>query len=227
MPSLRILLTSLIFSTVTYAEANKLEVGLSEVKPLAYREGGKIKGINYDILSQLEKESGLSFNYNLYPHARLIYSVENTQSDLAIFFSVNCLKYASTYEIQTKLHQAHLGVYHKEGVTLTKLGLQIGMIRGTCSRLSAQALKPDMISEVSSMDQAIEMLKAGRLDGVCGVKAVIDASISSKGYKEKLSLAQQDSEPMEAVICRKKSLSADIKKKLDEAAKKLKVPPLE
>lgn len=229
MSLLLTLIFTLMFSLELRAQtAAVLEVGLSEVGPLAYKEDGKIKGINYDILTQLEKESGLKFNYVLYPHARLIHSIENTKADLSIFFSVNCEKYASTYEIQTRLHKAHLGLYLKNGVTLKKPHLQIGLIRGTCSRLASQYLKPEMIFEVSSMDQAIDMLKAGHLDGVCGVKAVVDYSCNrNKKSKIQLTLAQTDSIPMEAVICRKKSLSADIKKKLDEAATKLKIPPLE
>jgi len=224
------ILTPLILISFSFAAGTpspQLEVGLSEVGPLAYKENGELKGINYDILTQLEKGSGLKFNYTLYPHARLIHSIEQTHSDLAIFFAVNCLKYAKTYEIQTALHKAHLGLYLKDAVTLKKEHLQIGMIRGTCSRLSSQALRPEMIVEVSNMDQAMEMMKAGRLDGVCGVKAVIDFSAKNKDFKGKLKVAQLDSEPMEAVICRKKTLPDDVKKKLDDAAKKLKVPPLE
>lgn len=225
----RILTTLLVlFCLNTKAEERKLEVGLSEVGPLAYKEGGKIKGINYDIMTQLEKASGLRFNYTLFPHARLMYSVENTNSDLTVFFSKNCEKYADTYEIQTRLQKAHLGLYLNEAVTLSKTNLQIGLVRGTCSHLAATVLKPEMIQEVSSMDQAIDMLKAGRLDGVCGVKAVVDFSIQKdKDFKQKLLLSQSDPVPMEAVICRKKALPAEIKKKLDEAAKKIKAQPLE
>lgn len=228
MPLLVPLISILMFSLASHAQETSLDVGLSEVGPLAYKEDGKIKGINYDILTQLEKESGIKFNYVLYPHARLVHSIEKTQSDLSIFFAPNCLKYADTYEVQTSLHKAHLGLYLKDSVTLTKPHLQIGLIRGTCNRLSAEYLKPGMIFEVSDMDQAMKMLKAGHLDGVCGIKAVIDFSLgkASKAVP-KLTLAQLDSMPMEAVICRKKSLSAGVKKKLDEAMKKIKVPPLE
>lgn len=205
-----------------------LEVGLSEVGPLAYMEDGKIKGINYDILSQLEKESGIKFNYTLIPHARLIHSIENTRSDLSIFFSTNCERYAATYEVQAKLHEAHLGIYLKDGITLEKPHLQIGLIRGTCQRLSSQYLKPEGIFEVATMDQAIKMLQAGHLDGVCGIKAVVDYSVSkAKKLKHRLVLVQKDSAPMTAVICRKKTLSAEIKKKLDDAGKKINIPPLE
>lgn len=212
---------------MTQANEPKLEVGLSEVGPLAYRETGKLKGINYDILSQLEQVSGLHFNYTLYPHARLIHSIEKTYSDLSIFFAPSCLKYSETYEVQTKLHDTHLALYLKSPLTLSKPNLRIGLIRGTCSRLAAESLKPEMITEVSSMDQALDMLKADRIDGVCGVPAVVDFSLSlHKNFKEKLILAKTDPTPMTAVICRRKTLSVEIKTKLDEAAKKIKVPPL-
>jgi len=225
---LQLLLFITFFSFFEHAQAQKLEVALSDIGPLSYVEDGKFKGINYDFFTQIEKESGLQFKYVMYPHARLVHSIEKTQADLAIFFSMNCLKYASTYEIHSKVHQVHLGLYLKDSATLTKPHLQIGLVRGTCSRLAKASLKPNMIFEVASMDQALKMINAGHLDGVCGLKAVIDFSVGKiKNFKQTLTLAQADSSPMEAVICRKKSLPPEIKKKLDEATKKLKAPQLE
>ncbi|WP_413289759.1 substrate-binding periplasmic protein [Bdellovibrio sp. HCB337] len=201
-----------------------LQVGLSDAAPYGYKEGEQFKGINYDIFTQIEKESGLRFNYTMYPHARLANSMEKTDSDLAIFFSVSCVKHAA-YEFKEKLYEVKTGLYLKDQNALKRPGARIGVLLGTCTRLVKTHLTPDMVVELTSMDHAIEMLRVGRLEGVCGIKNVIDFSIQkNKAFHEKLVPAHIDDQPLEAVLCRRKSLSADIKGKIDKALQKIKVP---
>ncbi|WII71238.1 transporter substrate-binding domain-containing protein [Bdellovibrio sp. 22V] len=204
------------------AKAQTLQVGMSDVAPFAYEEQGQIKGIHYDLFSQLAKESGLHFEYTIYPHARMVNAMATSSPDLAIFFSVTCLKYKQHYEIQEKLYTSTPKIYLKDSVDIKKHNLRIGRLRGTCTDLISQYVKPEMLTEVTTMEQAIEMLKSNRLQGVCGLVSVIDFYKEKAQYSEKLVAYHSNNKPLEAVICRKKSLPEETKKKLEAAAKKLK-----
>lgn len=216
-----------LFLVPFLSKAQTLQVGLSDVGPYAYREHGEIKGVNYDLLTQLSQDSGLNFKYELYPHARLVNAIETSSMDLAIFFSVSCLKNSKHYEIQEKLYEATPTIFVKSSVDTKQKDLRIGRLRGTCSELVKQYVKPEMLTEVNSMEQALEMLKTGRLQGICGLLPVINFYKERIKYQEKLVPLHITQQPLEAVICRKKSLSESIKKKLEAAAKKLKKVRLE
>ncbi|WP_374078567.1 substrate-binding periplasmic protein [Bdellovibrio bacteriovorus] len=217
----------LLFPIATLASSPPLLVGFSEVGPFAYMENGKLVGINHDILSRLAEESGLTFKYSLYPHARMINSLEASSSDLAVNFSVTCQKYPKNYEIQNILYSVRSTLYLKSSVDMQKMNPRIGRLRGTCTELISKYVKPEMLTEVSSMEQALEMLTSNRLQGVCGLSSVIKFYAQKIGFQEKLVVYQTSTRPLDAVICRKKSLPEGVKKKLEDAAKKLKKVSIE
>lgn len=217
------LLATLLFLPITaFANVPILQVGLSEVGPFAYEENGMLVGINHDILSQLSKESGLTFKYSLYPHARMINSLNTSSPDLVINFSTTCQKYEKNYEIQSILYSLKPALYLKSSIDIKKTNPRIGRLRGTCTELISKHVKREMLTEVSSMEQALEMITSNRLQGVCGLNAVIKFYAQKIGFQEKLVVYQTSSRPLDAVICRKKSLPEDVKKKLEAAAKKVK-----
>jgi ABC-type amino acid transport substrate-binding protein len=212
----------------TKAPQPALQVALSDVGPFAYKEAGAIRGINYDILNELAKKSGLIFKYRLYPHVRLKNALPNVNPDLIIIFSKTCNKFSDAYEIQEKLYSAKPTLFLKESVSLQDEKIRIGLIRGTCSDLSKRYFKPQMITDISDITQAIDMLASDRLEGVCGLAPVLKFGLArKKNFAEKLVASHTDSEVLEAVLCRKKSLSNEIKKKLEDAAKNLKLPTIE
>jgi ABC-type amino acid transport substrate-binding protein len=205
-----------------------LQVALSDVGPFAYKESGSIRGINYDILNELSKKSGLNFEYRLYPHVRLKNALPNVSPDITILFSAACKKFSDAYEIQSKLYTAKPTLFLKNSVNLQDDRIRVGLVRGTCSDLSKRYFKPQMITDISDMTQAIDMMASGRLEGVCGLAPVVRFGLErKKTFTEKIVSSHTDSEVLEAVICRKKNLSPEIKKKLDEAAKNIKIPNID
>lgn len=205
-----------------------LQVALSDVGPFAYKEAGEIRGINYDILNQLSKKSGLDFKYRLYPHVRLKNALPNVNPDLTILFSAACAKFSDVYEAQSKLYIAKPTLFLKESVSLKDEKIRIGLVRGTCSDLSRRYFKPQMITDISDITQAIDMMASDRLEGVCGLAPVVRFGLQrKKNFSEKLLASHTDSEVLEAVLCRKKSLSLEVKKKLDQAVARLKMPAIE
>lgn len=225
-----LLCTLLFVSSISLAKPAEpiLEIALSDVGPFAYKKAGDIRGINYDIFQELAKKSGLTFKYRLYPHVRLKNALPNVDPDLVILFSAACNKFSDKYEIQSKIYTAKPTLFLKASASLQDEKIRIGLIRGTCSDLSKRYFKPQMITDISDITQALDMMAAGRLEGVCGLAPVIKFGLErKKNFTEKLVASHADSEILEGVICRKKSLSLDIKKRLDEAGKNLKIPTLD
>lgn len=228
MIKLELLILLFLIPSFATAEINELQISTSEVAPFFYSKNGKMLGYHVEILNQLENLSGLKFKYTIVPHARLTNMLENSNPDLVIFFKNTCEKYADTYEVQTKLYSVLPSIFIKSGIEPTKQAIRLGRINGTCSRLAQTFVKKDMILDLSSIDQAIAMLKSGRLDGVCSLPPVLNYSIKESNFKRELVLYKTESysDLNDAVICRKKSLPLRIKKKLEMAAKKLKIPKI-
>jgi ABC-type amino acid transport substrate-binding protein len=223
------LLNILLFIQAMAAPAKpiELEIALSDVGPFSYMENGTLHGINYEIFTQLAEKTGFKFNYKLYPHLRLINSLKNIDPDMAIFFSVSCDQYPLYYERKELVYTMKPTLFLKDSVKFNKETLRVGLLRGSCVDLSTKYLKQELVTEVSDIAQAIEMLHAGRLDGVCGLPALVNFAVKQKKYPEKLVTYKTDSQVLEGVICRKKSLSPEIKKKLDEAFKTVKIPHID
>jgi ABC-type amino acid transport substrate-binding protein len=197
------------------------------VGPFAYNENGQLHGYNFEILNELAKKSGLKFRYQTYPHIRLTTSLDSVAPDLTIFFSASCLKFSTAYEIQEHLYSAKPTLFLKESVSIKSPTLRIGAIRGTCLDLIKNYLKHGMITEISDMKQALEMLNTGRLDGVCGLPPVVRFSLEkNKNFEAKIKPFYTESQTLEAVLCRRKDLSVELKKKLEVAVKKIKIPQI-
>lgn len=221
------LITFTLFTAFSInAETQKsINVAMSDVKPVSFRENGALKGINYDILRQIESNTGEIFNYNLYPHSRILNSLPEVNPDLVVVFQNVCKKYEKQYEIASHLYVSMPTIFVKKG-TDTKKELRIGRILGTCSVLMNAHVKKDNQFDVSTLDQAIEMLNKNRLDGICGVSFVLNYSKQNVQLKNELVVYKSDNNKKDftAVICQKKSLPVSIKNKIKSAAKKIKLP---
>lgn len=219
-----------LLNNIHAAEKQKadIQVGMSDVPPISYMEDGVLKGYNIDILKQLESKSNLKFNYTLYPHARITKLLSDENPDLIITFTVICKRYPQ-YEFQKKLYSLKPSILLKKNIDPKKQDIRIGKVIGTCNELAEKNAKHDSIVDVTSMDQTFKMLKANRLDGICGNEAVLNYNLNNnKEFINQLVRykTQGETTDFDAVICRKKNLPLTIKKKLDEAAAKIVIPRL-
>ncbi|MFA6237918.1 MAG: transporter substrate-binding domain-containing protein [Bacteriovorax sp.] len=207
----------------------EIKIATSNVAPFASLDNGELKGIYIDLFRHLEKESGLKFKIDLYPHARLVLALEEESPDLLIIFKPICNKYQE-YEVQGKaLHSLRPSIYLKKSVDQSRQNFRIGKLTGTCTELIKNYVKKEFAFDVSTMDQAIEMLKSDRIDGICGLSLVVNHSISkNKAFKEKLVVYKTvpEGNKYDAVLCRKKNLSPRTKRKLEDGLKKIKYPDI-
>ena len=205
----------------------ELEIAMSDVKPVSYLENGIFKGVNYEILKQIENLSQLKFNYNLYPHSRLLTKLPEVNPDITILFQNACQNHEKNYEVSSSLYVSTPTIFIKKDVTPSRT-LRIGRIAGTCTLIMNQHINKEFQLDVSSLDQALEMLAKNRLDGICGVPLVLEYSLSATQLKSPLIAYKSESNVhnFTAVICLKKSLAPELKNKIKTAAKKIKIPPL-
>lgn len=154
--------------------------------------------------------------------------MESQKPDLIINFNANCLKYPEEYEIFRKLYEIKPMIFVKKSKVHLKDNIRTGRIIETCNKLLARTLRSDMVMNVSSMGQAIEMLRQNKLEAVCGLDTVVNYYVEKNNkFHEKLVVYKKmdESEPgFEAVICSKKSIPSEIKKKLELASPKIIIP---
>lgn len=216
----------LSFQVLADAKITELKVAMSDVDTLSYQEDGQYKGIHYNILTQLEKDLGLKFNYSLYPHVRLAQQLIQESPDITILMEGACDKFASDYEHYGPLYEAAPTIYLKKTFDQKNKNVRIGRLRGTCSELMAENVKPENGVNLPSMKQALEMMELNRLDGICGLDTVVKYTLKKYSHlnlKLVVFKTQPSSIQFRAVICAKKSLPQDIKNKIAFAVKKIAV----
>ncbi|MDG0817660.1 substrate-binding periplasmic protein [Bdellovibrio svalbardensis] len=214
-------------NTLAHAAEVPLKIAMSDVGPFSYSVDGKLHGLNYDILKDISKHSGIKFSFHLYPHIRLVNSLSNIKPDLAIVFEDSCLKYKSEYEVQTKLYTSKPTLFLTKSANTDLSKLRIGLIRGTCVDLSTKYLKHELVMDIADMGQAMEMLKGGRIDGVCGLPLVVKFNLEKVNYPSTLLKSHTDSKILQAVLCRKRELPENTKRKLELAVKEIKIPKID
>jgi len=208
------------------AASSSLTAALSDVGPFAYKEDRKLKGINYDILEQLAKESKLTFKYKLYPHIRMVTALESISPDITILFEKSCLKFED-YEVQAELYTAKPLLFTNRIAPVKESALRIGFIRGTCLDIRKRLLDGKKTVDILDMTQALSMFKAGRIDGICGLAPVVKFALTQSKSDLKLNPLHTESEILKAVLCRRKDLPDETKKSLDAALKKVSIPKIE
>lgn len=221
----KIILQTLIIVLMAIPAIAKLRIGFTEVVPYGYKDKeGNIHGINYEILQQIEKKSGLEFEYRLYPQARLTAGISAGDMDIALVFDHTCaLKYAEGYEFQSPLYNAKSSIFTAQPLSPAMKEIKIARIRGTCSLWPKESDQvKSVFYDVNNFAQAIEMVRAKRLDGVCGLEPVIRYHIKRMKAPD-FYIWKAHPKEMRAGLCLRKDLPADVKKKLKDASDNLEV----
>lgn len=216
---------TIFLSTVTAsaaAEKVELKVVIPEVAPFGYYEDGQIKGIHYEIFRRLEKESGIKFNYAIYPYPRLKALLSTEAPDLALVFASVCEQHQENYEIQKHLQRLKLNIHLKANVDPKSKNMRIVRVRGTCVGYIHDAVKSENVIDVAEFRQALDMLELGRADGVCALDVVYKYGLKTHPqFTEKLVRFKTHSSvpEFEAVVCQRKKIPAALKIRLDKALK--------
>lgn len=214
----------LCFYFVQLASAGSLQVALSDVAPFAYMQNEKMIGYHMEIFAELEKLTGIKFHYSLLPHARINHFLEKDSMDLAITTRLICKKSSELFISSPGLYQNHPTVFINVAKKAEKKP-KIGRLISTCSAFASKYRELEMV-DLTTMQAAADLMKSGRLDGLCGLPPVINHYLKKNNSKIELIKLYTDQfeSDYEAVLCIKKSLDPLIIQKITSQLKNIRLP---
>lgn len=153
----------------------KLRAGLFNIVPYAYIEKGKLTGITYDIIQNLQKESNISIETKLLPYKRMLNDLELGKIDFAIFFLSDYSesfseKLIAMYDLETIIiGTKNLNISSHDDLLKLHMATPLGV------NYNAQLSKDKQlkITRVQDYKNAIFMLENDNIDAIVGPKEII------------------------------------------------------
>lgn len=147
------------------------------VSPAGYKEGGAVKGYYADILKRVGEELGVAdVKVTLGPYPRLLKALNDNTSGFVLTCLFPSNRFNELVKQPNKVGYFTTGIVTLKGSPLTWdtiTGKKIATVKGASkvygdtfhSQVESGAIK---LVSVTDYDQAIKMLKAGRIDGFAG-----------------------------------------------------------
>lgn len=140
-----------------------------------YDEQGRAKGVHWDYIEAIAKESNLCINIHLFPYARIWKSLENGAHDGGIVFSSP--SHSNFVEHIAEIRTIQTVVVPHKNIKINRYEdlhhIIIGKTRGT--KLSDRFDNDNKLNivEVKTYTDAALMLKSGRIDAIAGSAVVL------------------------------------------------------
>jgi ABC-type amino acid transport substrate-binding protein len=157
------------------ATAENLRLATLATAPYGFIEQDKTVGLIYDMLNLIAETAEFSYTNQLMPLARIIADLESGEIDATICIPHEAVKKVGVLIMpMPRIETIVIGLKGTSFPTLVSLhGKTVGIIR-TASYDAAFIKDPAIIKyEVNSYEQNVNMLIAGRLDAIAGVKTAI------------------------------------------------------
>lgn len=170
-----ILIFCCIFIPIHIQAEDKLRGGLFNIVPYAYMEKGKLTGITYDIIQNLQKESNITIETKFLPYKRMLNDLELGEIDFAIFFLSNYSesfsdKLIAMYDLETiVIGKKDLKIQSHEDLLKLHMATPLGVDYNAKLSIDKQ-LK---ITRVQDYRNAILMLDNDNIDAIIGPKEII------------------------------------------------------
>jgi len=161
-----------------------LQAGLFNIVPYAYEnKNGKVQGITYEIIQNLQLQSGLTIKTSLLPYKRMLDYLESGKIDFGIFFLSD---YSESFS--DKL----IALYDLQTIVIGKKGLKIKSYKDLSTLSLATPLGVNYNAKLSKDRQlniilvrdytnAILMLENGNIDAIVGPKKIIEFQLKLLG----------------------------------------------
>jgi len=159
----------------------KLRGGLFNIVPYAYIEKGKLTGITYDIMQNLQKESDITIETKLLPYKRMLNDLELGKIDFGIFFLSDYSesfseKLIAMYDLETiVIGKKDLIISSPDDLIKLHMATPLG-VNYNAKLAKDKQLK---ITRVQDYKNAILMLENDNINAIIGPKSII-------GYQLKL-----------------------------------------
>jgi len=156
--------------------SEKLQAGLFHIVPYAYVEEGKLTGITYDIIQNLQIESNITIETKLLPYKRMLNSLELGEIDFSVFFLSDYSesfseKLIAMYDLETVIvGKKSLKISSYDDLLKLHLATPLGV------NYNAQLAKDKQlkITRVKDYKNAILMLEHDNIDALIGPKKIIE-----------------------------------------------------
>ena len=182
MKKIYFLLCCVCMPFLMHADA-KLQAGLFHIVPYAYVEKGKLTGITYEIIQNLQKESKITIETKLLPYKRMLNSLELGEIDFGIFFLSDYSesfseKLIAMYDLETVIiGKKNLKISNYDDLLKLHLATPLGV------NYNAQLAKDKQlkITRVRDYKNAILMLENNNIDALIGPKKIIKHQLKLLG----------------------------------------------
>ncbi|TVP91934.1 MAG: hypothetical protein EA348_03035 [Pseudomonadaceae bacterium] len=181
-------------------QAPPLQVLVADVWPWSYRnDEDQLQGLLVDLFRELEAMTGQSMELRLLPHQRVLLELEQGLGDVSILFAnpaVDNFAERSTHVLQSRFFlmapQARKDELSLDGLA----GESVGFIRGTFYGAAFEANRSIIKVPVSSLEQGVMMLKAGRLHAMISSEQLVyhtlkDLALSREDWRLELHSEKQ------------------------------------
>ncbi len=174
-----------ICSSLSFGSSLSLNAGLPAFPPFAYpSETASKRGVVVEIFKILEKELDITFNIQFYPYARMLESLKDGKTDLAILFKNESLAGYVNYVAQISrskvliLSAANKKVRRYEDLYQFDA---ISVIRR--ASFGARFDRDTNLNKytVENYAQAVKMLNLGRVDAVVGSQSGLQNALDMQG----------------------------------------------
>jgi len=172
------------FSGVNYAETldNCLSFHVINNAPLGYEnEEGEMQGVHWEYLTALEKTTSFCIRKSFLPYPRLWHSIESGNHDGGIVFKSDSRSHLVEYAVL--IRKVKTVVIPANGVSIKDYNdlqnIVIGKTRGTHLSEQFDQDKSLMVIELNNYEQAVLMLKYGRIDAIAGSALVLSYQLKN------------------------------------------------
>jgi ABC-type amino acid transport substrate-binding protein len=164
----------MLFSSFSFGDDICLDMHVIASVPHGYYdENGKVVGMDFEVLQQIEKYSGICMTKRLMPIARIWKSIKQGQHDGGLIFKSAARSHLVEYA--AFIRNADIIVIPRKGLKVDRYEQlykkSIAKTRGTPINDRFDSDKKLNLVEVTSYGQLINMLKLGRIDAVTGSAA--------------------------------------------------------
>lgn len=180
-----IFFTFCILPVVAFSQS--IKIGAFEVAPFYMSSNGKLTGVIYRLLKEIEAESGLKFEFKTLPYMRMIKQLKSQEIDLAVFYPNGGERAEGEFiKLCETLGNDNMIITKSPISSLSDLkGKSIAIIRGARYKKEFDNNTDIVKKHVNSYDQGIKMFTHKRVDGVVIPEIALDYYLSQKKFLKK------------------------------------------
>lgn len=177
------------------ADTDELTFGFleTESKPYKWKEGETYKGYFIDIFTEISRRTGLTFNLEPLPLKRVLYYVENGESDgcFGYYKTPEREAYATFLDVPISTMALKLYVMKDRAFPFERIedlhGKTIGLLREQfVSDEFNKAIKEGNITAeyVNNYPSMLRLLQGGSVDAIVGVATILEHHLAQQGLSD-------------------------------------------